>query len=440
MEPPCSASFSSPYQEALLSCLCWAWGLASVLACMSILWSWFRMANRPKLTDASSMIIFLTLSDLCLGLNAVIEGSTAGNPGSYSTDSRAALGACQVSGLCVFKACVAEFFGLSSFLWSAAMSHSSYKQVTQIFLSFTRSHLLTQQQGKANDALDSNTWTMLQYHMLCWGVPFFSTCVMLATRSAGPSGSHFCWVATDLQDNASFLPLSLATVLYLLPLLVVEAYHLVVFRFLAKTLGQIPASGMLLRKFTRVLAILIGSKTVLLLARALRLFVPANTNFAIGVFSVLGAPLQGLCDYLVFKDGPRDGGADLPYESVRGGGGGGGAGGGSSTSSSSISSSSGGGGAGLLRRPALSSSAVVGGMGVGMASLSGGGSSGSGSGSGAAKDGGRRLEIELATTHYSPIVAAAFSEADADADVDAEASRSRHASTASLLGGGSEHA
>jgi len=311
-EMSCSTTYQNTYQESILSSLCLAWGIASTLACVSILWSWFRVSSRPKLNDASSMIVFLAISDLCLGLNTVLEGSTRGSNYVDAGD-----GSCRVVGLCVFKACVAEFFGLSSFLWSAAMSHSSYNQVAQIFLTFSSSHLLTQhQQSRAGDALDSNTWTMLRYHMLCWGLPFLSTLFMLATQSAGPSGSHFCWIATDLDDNDSVLPLSAAIVLYLLPLVIVEIYHLVVFRFLAKTLGQIPTSGLLLRKFTRVLAILIGSKTVFLLARTLRIFVPSNTIFAIGVFSVLGAPLQGLSDYLIFKDSRNEAGSELPYSSV----------------------------------------------------------------------------------------------------------------------------
>lgn len=145
--------------------------------------------------------------------------------------------------------------------------------------------------------------TTLRYHLLCWGLPGLSTLLMLATASAGPSGSHLCWVATDRAENDSTLPLLAAALLFLAPLLAVEVYQLVVFRFLARTLRQIPSAGPLLRRFTRVLALLIGSKTVLLLTRALRLFVPGNTVFAIGVFSVIGAPLQGLADYLIFKVG-----------------------------------------------------------------------------------------------------------------------------------------
>lgn len=306
----CDNSFASSFQEGVLSAVCYAWGITSVLACLSILWSWARMSNRPTLTEASSMIICLTLSDMFLGVLAILEGSTYS--GNYTTES----GSCAVDAVCIFKALLAQFFGFSSFLWSACMCHSSYRQVSQIFLSFSHAHLVTQQQSSKEALLERGTWTMLQYHALCWGVPGLSTLLMLATSSAGPSGSHFCWVATDRAENDSVLPLSAAIILFLLPLLIVELYHLAVFRFLARTISQIPSAGPLLRRFTRVLALLVGCKTALLLARALRLFVPSNSSFAIGIISVIGAPLQGLGDYLVFKYDEREG--ELAYSSMRG--------------------------------------------------------------------------------------------------------------------------
>lgn len=274
-------------QELILSCVCYAWGISSGLACVSILWSWFRMDNLPALNDSSWMIIFLTISDLCLGMNSIIEGLHYGS--SYP------------DGLCIFTACLAQFFGLSSFLWSAAISHRSYKQVTEIFLSFSHTHMLTQQ-GRPDDTLDSHTWSMLRYHLLCWGLPLVSTIIMLATQSAGPTGSHFCWIVTDFEDNESILPLSVAVLLYLIPLVAIEMYQLVMFRFLSRTLKQIPGSGALLRKFTRILAILIGTKTLFLLARSVRMLSPSNSAFSVSVFCIIVAPLQGLADYLVFKD------------------------------------------------------------------------------------------------------------------------------------------
>ena len=379
----CAEKYSSPYQEDLLSTICWGWGGASCLACLSVLLGWLRMPahTRPKLNDASSMILFLTASDLCLGLNTLLEGSTA---------------AMCSPGLCIFKACVAQFFGLSSFLWSAAISHSSYKQVAQIFLTFSQVHV----RSTGGSAEQSSSWTMMQYHALCWGLPFCSTVFMLATLSAGPSGSHFCWIATDREDNASVLPLYLAIVLYLLPLALVEVYHLIVFRFLAKTLGQIPTSGILLKKFTRVLTILITTKTLLLLARTLRLFVPANTVFAIGVFSVIGAPLQGLGDYLIFNRAAAGAAGAAHYEAI------------SSSRGSTGSSGSGSAGKGV-------------GVGLGL---------GVGVGVGGVETIGappRRLALAVemtSTPTYNPL-AQSF-------EADPGEQRERHYSSVSLLGGG----
>ena len=122
----CSNAYASAYEETILSCICRAWGLTSVMACLSIFLSWARMTNRPRLTDASSMIICLTLCDLALGINSIVEGSTSS--ANYSSGA----GSCAVDGVCIFKALVAQFFGLASFLWSACMCHSSYQQVTQV--------------------------------------------------------------------------------------------------------------------------------------------------------------------------------------------------------------------------------------------------------------------------------------------------------------------
>jgi len=128
---------------------------------------------------------------------------------------------------------------------------------------------------------------------------------MLGTSSAGPSGSHLCWVATDRAYNDSILPLWIAILLYLLPLFLIECYNIYVFRFLAKTLRQIPSADSLLNRLTRYLAIVIGTKFLFLLTRATRLAVPSNTIFAIGVFTITGAPMQGIGDYLIFRDGER---------------------------------------------------------------------------------------------------------------------------------------
>lgn len=122
----CDLASFTPLQETVLSCVCWAWGATSVLACLSILVSWLRTVNRPKITDASSMIICLTLCDMALGINTIVEGST------YSTNYSSGGSGCTVDGLCIFKALVAQFFGMASFLWSACMCHSSYHQVTQV--------------------------------------------------------------------------------------------------------------------------------------------------------------------------------------------------------------------------------------------------------------------------------------------------------------------
>jgi len=324
MSSPCLGTYS-PFQENILSYLQWSLGSTSVLSCLSIFFGFLRMPNRPSFRDPSSMILWLTLSDLCLGVVTIAEGSSS--PACSSTEAY---------NWCIFKACLSEFFGLSTFLWSGAMSHSSYVQVSQIFntwgtFSSTRTTSISSREwgsgtggaGLGDDdsgeearccqAIFSNCSIrsisknqMLLYHIVCWGLPLTSTLFMLGTSSAGPSGSHLCWVATDKEYNDSILPLWIAILLYLLPLFLIECYNIYVFRFLAKTLRQIPSANSLLNRLTRYLAIVIGTKFLLLLTRATRLAVPSNIIFAIGVFSITGAPMQGIGDYLIFRDGERN--------------------------------------------------------------------------------------------------------------------------------------
>jgi len=228
----------------------------------------------------------LALSDLFLGMNSIIEGFY---PAYQACDSASNMS------MCVFKACVSQFFGLSSFLWAAAMAHSSYSQISRLFTAIQLTSQGSQQ---------SQHHSMLFYHLLCWGCPLLSLAVVLATSSAGPSSSHMCWITVDHSgDNASELPVGAAVLLFVLPLLAVEVYLASTFRWLANVIKLMPAESTqaLLGRVYKLLAVIVGLKLLFLCTRALRLLYPQNTGVFLGFLVVVGAPLQGFGDYYIFR-------------------------------------------------------------------------------------------------------------------------------------------
>ena len=98
----------------------------SSCASLSVLASYACMKDRPKLSDPSSMIIFLTISDLALSFVAMI---------SMRGIDKAILDGSEYH-MCESKVMLLIYFSFSSFLWTAAMSHSSYITVKNLFTSF----------------------------------------------------------------------------------------------------------------------------------------------------------------------------------------------------------------------------------------------------------------------------------------------------------------
>jgi hypothetical protein len=80
----------------------------SAFSAFSVLATYGCMTQRPKLSDPSSMIVFLTLSDLALSFIGCFLSRT----GSGFT-------------MCDIKVILLIYFSFSSTLWTAAMSHSS---------------------------------------------------------------------------------------------------------------------------------------------------------------------------------------------------------------------------------------------------------------------------------------------------------------------------
>jgi hypothetical protein len=266
-------------------------GVLSCLACLVVFWGFFRNSNK-SLYDASSMIVMLALSDTCLAMISILEGCY---PAYKACDSQA-----NVS-MCAIKACIGQFFGMSSFLWSAAMAHSSYGQISRLF---TITPYLSQ---SAQGSLVNSS--MFFYHIICWGVPLVSLIVVITTRSAGPSSSHLCWVTVDRSgSNDSELPLYAGLLLFVLPLVLVECYLLWTFRWLARIIRQMPSEStqQLLQRVYTLLAVIVGLKFVFLGTRTIRMLYPENNSFILGMLVIIGAPLQGLGDFYIFRANPAN--------------------------------------------------------------------------------------------------------------------------------------
>jgi hypothetical protein len=282
---------SSSGTAAALDTLNIVLGALSCLACLVVFWGFFRNSNK-SLYDASSMIVMLAFSDTCLAIISILEGCY---PAYRACDSETNIS------ICAIKACVGQFFGMSSFLWSAAMAHSSHGQISRLF---TITPYVSQ---SAQGSLVNSS--MFIYHILCWGIPLFSLIVVIATRSAGPSSSHLCWVTVDRSgNNDSELPLYAGLLLFVLPLVLVECYLIWTFRWLAKIIRQMPSEStqQLLQRVYTLLAVIVGLKLVFLGTRTIRMLYPESNSFFLGMLVIIGAPLQGLGDYYIFRANPAN--------------------------------------------------------------------------------------------------------------------------------------
>jgi Slime mold cyclic AMP receptor len=238
------------------------------------------MERRPDLLDTSSCLLFLAVCDCVLAIIAVVDGAQV---------------SCFSSELCWFKACMSQFFCISGFMWTAAMSHSSYTGVKQLFTA------VTQDASKL----------MIRYHILCWGLPLMIVGVMFATSTpistgypCAPSPSAIAvpgqnYESPVLPTTAWLIIIQLA--LYVAPLVATEGFNLYVFRFLVNTLRRMPASNDLLTRFSKYLAVVLGARIVLLLQRLIFIISPDTQMYPLLFFAALGPPLQGLGDYFILQ-------------------------------------------------------------------------------------------------------------------------------------------
>lgn len=262
-------------ERIILKSLLCLFGFISICAIFYVGYSFMTMKNRPKLLDTQSMIIYLSFSDFFLSFDFFLEGLW-----SILFHNKI----CHHN-LCWFMASLSQFFSLSSFLWTACMSHTSYTTVRNIFSMALHSQ--------------SNQNPMIRYHLICWGLPALSVLFTAAVSSPKECGqvSDKSWVNV---------------LLYLLPLIVLEAYNIHVFRFLARTLRQMPlAEGdAVFSRFKRYLYIVVWTRAMFLLNRGQMLFPEMSggevASLVLVLISSLGAPLQGLGDAAIFRGDFQD--------------------------------------------------------------------------------------------------------------------------------------
>jgi phosphate/sulfate permease len=284
-------SFSS-FQENVIIYLSLALGGVAVIACLTAIIELILHGKVGSLMNQSSMPLFLMICDLGIAIGTM-SASQQHNQ-------------CDNHQLCRFASAITQFASLGSFLWTASISNITMQQVTQLFSieSQFRNQRVSSRSGsfiKVRRSQQSAQQSMLYYHCCCWGFPLLTVIILLATSSAG-FYSHDCWLIV-MPSQSSHMPLAVAVLLYLFPLIGLVLYNIRVFRFLAKTISQIPFSQSLLRRFTRYLSIVIAVKAVFVVSRALLLFSGESINFAALLFVVLSGPLQGIGDFFVLIQG-----------------------------------------------------------------------------------------------------------------------------------------
>merc|ERR1711991_1155782 len=109
--------------------------------------------------------------------------------------------------MCASKVMLLVYFSFSSFLWTAAMSHSSYLTVKNLFSSSTmqasrRSSMrrLSLTAGTSTTSQGSYTTNYsIWYHVGCWGAPILF-CLLFANEgmgNVGGVGGCVCWFIVD---------------------------------------------------------------------------------------------------------------------------------------------------------------------------------------------------------------------------------------------------
>lgn len=226
---------------SVLTALVIAVSSISTFASCSVLASYALMSGRPSLSDPSAMIIFLTVSDFMLALAAIVsvkgvKSSVLNGPENH---------------MCTAKVILLVYFSFSSFLWTAAMSHSSYTSVRAMF-SARGQHSMTSR------VVDYTLW----YQLICWGIPVLF-CALFTNEEMGKVGGvngSVCWFAASTEIS------QIAAAFTLVPLGLIQMYNLHVLRYFSMTLRNFPASGELINSLKRALLIRTVSKLVLLLS------------------------------------------------------------------------------------------------------------------------------------------------------------------------------
>lgn len=155
-------------------------------------------------------------------------------------------------GFCQLQAIVSQFFSLSSFLWTAAISHASYATVKNMFTN-SGSGAIDRNGIQSTEALQQVI--MMKYHFICWGLPFLSVVAMVMFGKVGEVeglGNSSCWlVIPQYSETESTLSFWIVALALLFPLVIVEMYNTFVLRSFANMLNSIPFSRPLLSRFRR---------------------------------------------------------------------------------------------------------------------------------------------------------------------------------------------
>jgi len=202
----------------------------SAVACCAVLINYSCMAERPKLTDPSSMIVFLTFSDLVLALIGCFLSRTG-----------------QGFTFCEIRTTFLIYFSFSSILWTSAMSHSSYVMVKSMLRSKRVSYL------------------SLRYQLLCWVSPVVTTVIFHEYFGFGHVGgvdNRVCWFTTS-----GFWSKIAAVFGILAPPLVILLYNISILRYFDATINNFPASKDILIRLQRyaVSCLVYASKNLLLI-------------------------------------------------------------------------------------------------------------------------------------------------------------------------------
>lgn len=252
------------YEYLKLNYILLTLGLTSCIACLAIILGFIRMVHIPHIFDPTIIILFLAICDFMLAMNSILDGLSI---------------QCSSNQLCWTKAILNQFFGISSFLWTAAISHSSYTAVSGLY---------------TRQTLDSST-LMKRYHICCWGLPFIIVIIMFGTSTSAESTGYSCISGIESTRDRfikkdAFIFINL--LLYFLPLVIVQIFNVYVFRFLSKTLRYMPTVNDVQRKFTRYLLVVIITKAVFIISRYKIIVDPENQSLPFTVVMLLGPPLQ----------------------------------------------------------------------------------------------------------------------------------------------------